>query len=152
MSLYEQLQSDVRQAMKSGDKLRVSTLRLLNAAIQNRQIDKGRPLNDPEILDVLLLATKQRREAIALARQYGREDIAQQEERELVILETYLPQQLSVEEMTQRIDTLIHELGATSPKDMGRVMQAVMPLFKGQADGSLVNRLVRERLAHASPE
>jgi len=90
MSLCEQFQADLRQAMKSGDKIRLSTLRLLTAAVKNRQIDKGAALDDAEALDIVRLATKQRHEAIALARQYGREDVAQQEERELAILMSYM--------------------------------------------------------------
>jgi len=137
--------------MKSGDKVRLATLRLLTAAIKNRQIDKGGALDDAEALEVVRLATKQRREAIALARQYSREDIAQQEEQELAILEAYLPEQLSTDDLIQRIDAIIQELGATSDKDLGRVMRALMPAVKGRADGTTVNRLVRERLAGSLP-
>jgi uncharacterized protein YqeY len=151
MSLGEQLQTDLRQAMKSGDKVRVSTLRLLAAAMKNRQIDQGRALDDAETLDVVRLATKQRHEAIALARQYGREDVAQQEEQELAILAAYLPEQLSTDDLVQRIDAIIQELGATSDKDLGRVMRVLMPTIKGRADGNTVNRLVRERLAGSLP-
>jgi len=151
MSLCEQFQTDLKQAMKSGDKVRLATLRLLTAAIKNRQIDKGETLNDAEALDIVRLATKQRREAIAFARQYSREDIAQQEERELAILEAYLPEQLSTDELVQRIDAVIQELGATSDKDLGRVMRIVMPAVQGRADGNIVNRLVRERLAGFLP-
>lgn len=151
MSLCEQFQTDLKQAMKSGDKVRLSTLRLLMAAIKNRQIDKGGVLDDAEALDVVRLATKQRREAITLARQYAREDIAQQEERELAILETYLPEQLNTEDLVQRIDAVIQELGATSDKDLGRVMRVLMPEVKGRADGNTVNRLVRERLISSLP-
>jgi uncharacterized protein len=151
MSLCEQFQIDLKQAMKSGDKVRLSTLRLLMAAIKNRQIDKGGVLDDAEALDVVRLATKQRREAITLARQYAREDIAQQEERELAILETYLPEQLNTEDLIQRIDAVIQELGATSDKDLGRVMRVLMPEVKGRADGNTVNRLVRERLIGSLP-
>ncbi len=151
MSLCEQFQIDLKQAMKSGDKVRLATLRLLMAAIKNRQIDKGRALDDAEALDVIRLATKQRREAIAFARQYGREDIAQQEEQELTILETYLPEQLNTDDLVQRIDAVIQELGATSDKDLGRVMRVLMPAVKGRADGNTVNRLVRERLAGSLP-
>lgn len=151
MSLCEQFQTDLKQAMKSGDKVRLSTLRLLVAAIKNRQIDKGGALDDAEALDVVRLATKQRREAIALARQYAREDVAQQEERELAILETYLPEQLNTDDLIQRIDAVIQDLGATSDKDLGRVMRALMPAVKGRADGNTVNRLVRERLAGSLP-
>ena len=95
-------------------------------------------------------AAKQRREAIALAREYGREDVARQEECELAILETYLPEALGIEELQQRIETVVQNLGAVSPKDMGRVMQVLMPDLKGRADGRTVSRLVRERL-EASP-
>jgi uncharacterized protein len=147
MSLCEQFQADLTQAMKSGDKVRLATLRLLIAAIKNRQIAKGGALDDAEALEVVRLATKQRREAIALARQYGRADIAQQEEQELAILEAYLPAQLSIDDLIQRIDAVIQELGATSDKDLGRVMRVLMPEVKGRADGTTVNRLVRERLA-----
>jgi len=151
MSLCEQFQTDLKQAMKSGNKVRLATLRLLIAAIKNRQIDKGGALDDAEALDVVRLATKQRREAIAFARQYAREDIAQQEERELAILETYLPEQLNTDDLVQRIDAVIQELGATSDKDLGRVMRVLMPALKGRADGNTVNRLVRERLAGSLP-
>jgi uncharacterized protein YqeY len=151
MSLCEQFQTDLKQAMKSGDKVRLSTLRLLMAAIKNRQIDKGGVLDDAEALDVVRLATKQRREAMTLARQYAREDIAQQEERELAILETYLPEQLNTEDLVQRINAVIQELGATSDKDLGRVMRVLMPEVKGRADGNTVNRLVRERLTGSLP-
>ena len=151
MSLCEQFQTDLKQAMKSGDKVRLATLRLLTAAIKNRQIDKGGALDDAEALEVVRLATKQRREAIAFARQYGREDMAQQEERELAILEAYLPEQLSTDDLIQRIEAVIQELGATSDKDVGRVMRVLMPAVQGRADGNTVNRLVRERLAGFLP-
>jgi len=146
MSLCEQFRVDLTQAMKSSDKVRLATLRLLTAAIKNRQIAKGGVLDDAEALDVVRLATKQRREAIALARQYGREDIARQEEQELAVLEAYLPVQLGTDDLIQRIDAVIQELGATSEKDLGRVMRVLMPEVKGRADGTTVNRLVRERL------
>ena len=151
MSLCEQFQADLRQAMKSGDKVRVSTLRLLTAAVKNRQIAKGAGLDDAEALDSVRQAAKQRHETIAFARQYGREEMAQQEERELAILESYLPEQLSTEDLMQRIDTVIRELGATSEKDLGRVMRVLMPTVKGRADGTTVNGLVRERLASSLP-
>jgi uncharacterized protein len=151
MSLCEQFRADLTQAMKSSDKVRLATLRLLTAAIKNRQIDKGGALDDAEALEVVRLATKQRHEAIALARQYGREDIAQREEQELAILEAYLPEQLSTDDLVQRIDAVIQELGATSDKDLGRVMRVLMPEVKGRADGTTVNRLVRERLAGSLP-
>lgn len=146
MSLREQFRMDLQQAMKQGNKVKVSTLRLLNAALQNREIAKGGVLDDAEVLESVLLATKQRREAITFAQQSGRNDIVQREQAELAILEAYLPTPLSVEELTQRIAAVVQDVGATSLKDMGRVMQALMPTVKGRADGQVVNRLVRERL------
>ncbi|MGE3537487.1 MAG: GatB/YqeY domain-containing protein [Candidatus Tectimicrobiota bacterium] len=151
MSLCEQFQADLQQAMKQGDKVRVATLRLLMAAVHNRQIAKGGALDDAEALEVVQLATKQRREAAELARQYGRADIAQQEDSELAILAGYLPVQLSTADLIQHIDAVIQELGATSDKDLGRLMRALMPTVKGRADGTLVQRLVRERLAGSLP-
>src|SRR5438445_13206142 len=115
------------------------------------EIREGCALNDADALEALLVLTKQRREAIAVASQYGHEDIAQQEEQELAILEAYLPEQLSTDDLIQRIDAVIQELGATSDKDLGRVMRALMPVVKGRADGNTVNRLVRERLAGFLP-
>ena len=146
MSLSEHIQRDLQCAMKTGDKLRVSTLRLLRAALHNREIAKGGALEESEVLEVIRLATKQRRETITFAREYGREDVAQQEAHELAILETYLPQPLSLEEIRQRIEVVVQELEATSAKDLGRVMKALMPTLQGRADGSTVNRLVSERL------
>jgi hypothetical protein len=147
MSVSDQVHSDLQQAMKRRDKVRVATLRLLRAALHNRAIAKGEALEERETLEVITHAAKQRRETIALARQHGREDIAQQEERELAILVEYLPKQLSLEELQQRINAMIEDLGATSPKDVGRVMKVLMPALQGQADGQTVSRLVRERLA-----
>jgi hypothetical protein len=152
MSLREQLRVDLRQAMKQGDTLRVSTLRHLSAALQNREIAKRSALDDAEVVESIMLATKQRREAIAFAQQYGREAMAQQEQGELAILEAYLPTPLRPEEIRQRIEAVVQELGATSPKDLGRVMQALMPAVKGRADGQMVNRLVRERLEQPRQE
>jgi uncharacterized protein YqeY len=138
---------DLHQAMKGGDKLRVSTLRLLKAALKNREIAKGAILVEEEVVEVIMAATKQRRETIKFAREHGREDIAEQEEHELAILETYLPTQLNLDEVRQHIDAVVQELRATSAHDVGRVMKILMPTLKGRVDGSLVNRLVRERLA-----
>jgi hypothetical protein len=147
VSLDEQMSHDLHQAMKGGDKLRVSTLRLLKAALKNREIAKGEKLDEDEVIEVVIAATKQRRETIKLAREHGREDIAAQEEHELAVLETYLPTQLNLDEVRQHIDAVVQELRATSPQDVGRVMKILMPTLKGRVDGSLVNRLVRERLA-----
>ena len=146
MFLGERLRHDLYGAMKAGDKVRVSTLRLLSAALKNCEIAKGAALEEHEAMAVVIGATKQRRETIRLAREYGREDIAQQEENELAILETYLPAQLDVEEVRRRIDMLVQELNITSPKDIGRLMKILLPTLQGRVEGSTVSRLVRERL------
>ena len=151
MPIREQLQLDLKDALKRGDKLRVATIRLLNADLQNRAIAKGTMLDDTDVIDAVQQATKKRREAIMFARQYGREEIALQEEQELAILEAYLPTQLSPEALVERIDMVIQQLGIVSAKDFGRIMHALMPMVKGQADGTLVSRLVRERLHTLSP-
>ena len=152
MSLCEQFQADLTQAMKSGA-IRCAWQRSGSSRRLSKigKLTRAEPLDDVEALEVVRLATKQRREAIALARQYGREDIAQQEEQELAILEAYLPEQLSTDDLIQRIDAVIQELGATSDKDLGRVMRVLMPAVQGRADGTTVNRLVRERLAGSLP-
>jgi uncharacterized protein YqeY len=146
MSIRDQLQVDLKEALKRGDKLRVSTLRLLNADLKNREIAKGKAVDETDVLDAVVLATKKRREAIAFARQYGREDMARQEEQELAILESYLPAQMSAEEIQQHIDAVVQKLGAVSSKDFGRIMQVLMPELKGRAEGNTVSRLVRHRL------
>ncbi|GIX48736.1 MAG: aspartyl-tRNA amidotransferase subunit B [Candidatus Tectimicrobiota bacterium] len=150
MSLRERLQSETMQAMKRGERERVSTLRLLSAALKNREIALGRPLAEAEELEVVQAAVKQRRETINLARQHGREEIAQKEERELAILEAYLPAPLSEEELRQHIEAAIRDVGASSPQDVGRVMRVLMPALRGRVAGSELNRLVRERLTRGS--
>ena len=147
MSLRTRIQSDTVQALKRGERTRVSTLRLLSAALKNREIALGRPLDEVEELEVVRTAIKQRRETIRLAREHGREEIAQQEERELAILEAYLPEPLTTAELIHQIDTVIRELGVSSPRDLGRVMKVLMPTLKGRVEGSEVSRLVRERLS-----
>lgn len=148
MSLYERLQIDLKQAMKQRQSLRVSTLRLLHAALHNREIALGHTLDETEILAVIRAATKQRHEAIDSARQYGRDDIVQREAAELAILESYLPIPLSPGEIAQHVEAIVQELGATSGKDLGRVMQALMPRLQGRAEGKVVSDLVRQRLGN----
>jgi uncharacterized protein YqeY len=146
MPLSQQVQYDLQQSIRRGDKVRTSTLRLLRAALHNREIAKGGALEDAEALEVVMHAAKQRRETIALAREHHRDDIAQREAGELAVLEAYLPRQISIDELQRRIEAVIRDLGAVSPKDVGRVMKVLMSELKGQADGQTVSRLVRERL------
>jgi uncharacterized protein YqeY len=142
----EQLQADLKQAMKSGDELRKTTIRMALAAIKNVEIDKRRELSEEEAAEILLHEIKQRRDSIAEAEGAGRDDVVAQEHAELEILEEYLPKQLSREEIEAEARAIIEELGAQGPKDTGKVMGALMPRVKGRADGKLVSEVVRQLL------
>ncbi len=147
MGLKERIMADMKEAMKAKDTVRLSTLRLLLSEIKNKEIDKRGELTDDEILAVIQKAVKQRRESIQQYKDGGREDLAEKEQKELEVLEAYLPQPLSEEELISLIDEVIKEVGATSMRDMGKVMREIMPKVRGRADGKLVNELVKKRLS-----
>jgi len=146
MTLKDQLQQDLKEAMRSGDTRRRSTIRLLLAAIKNAEIDAQRPLENPDVLAIIERQVKQRRDAAAEFSKGGRGDRAEEELAEMAILQAYLPPQLSEEELTQLAQAVIEEVGAQSPKDLGKVMKQLMPQVRGRADGKLVNQVVRELL------
>lgn len=146
MGLGEQLEADLRQALRAGDAVRVSTIRLTRAAIKNAEIEKQRPLTDEEIQDILLGEVKRRREAIEAFERGGRDDLSRKEALEMAILTQYLPAPLSEEELRRIIAEVVTELSAASPADTGRVMAAVMPKVRRRAEGAVVNRLVRQAL------
>lgn len=146
MELAERLEKDFKVALRAGDKDRVSTLRMLKAAIIQKSKEKGQEVDEAVVLDLLSTAAKQRKESIEAYQKGGREDLSAKEQRELEIIHEYLPEPLSEEEIAARIDEVISELGATSPKDMGKVMKVLMAEVKGRADGGLVNRIVKDRL------
>lgn len=146
MGLEERLEQDYKQALRAGDKDRISTLRMLRAAIIQKSKEKGGEVDEEAILGLLGTAAKQRKEAVEAYSRGGREDLSAKEQRELEIIQQYLPEPLSEEEIVARAEEIIAELGATSPKDMGKVMKVLMAEAKGRADGSLVNRIVKERL------
>lgn len=148
--MLERLEADFKSALRAGDKERVSTLRMLKAAIEKKVKEKGQEVDDNGILDLLSAAAKQRKEAEEAFRKGGRSDLSAKEHRELEIIQEYMPARLSEEEIAARVDEVIAELGATSPKDMGRVMKVLMDEFKGRADGGQINQLVKERLATVS--
>jgi uncharacterized protein YqeY len=139
----------MRDAMRARDSLRTSTLRMAMAAAHNRQIELGRSLRDEEMVDVLTRQVKQRRESIDQFRAGGREEKAQTEEAEAVILAEFLPQQMSAEELEAAVTQAVAEAGATGPADLGRVMGALMPRVRGRADGKAVSDAVRRRLGAA---
>lgn len=146
MALADQVQQDLRQSMKDKDATKTGTLRMLVAAIKNREIEERHALADDVVFKIISTLIKQREESIALYRQGGREELAQKEEAEIAYLRAYLPQQLSSAELEQIIDAAITEAGATSSRDMGKVMKIVVPKIAGRADGRIVSELVRKKL------
>ncbi len=147
MSIIERIDSDLKVAMKSSEKVRVSTLRMVKASLKNLEIEKGE-LSDDDVIGVLSTQAKQRRESISEFEKGGRQDLADQERAELAVILSYLPEQLSEEELTGIIQETIRETGASSLKDMGRLMKNLMPRVKGRADGKLVSRKVKELLGN----
>jgi uncharacterized protein YqeY len=148
MTLKERLMEDLKDATKAKEKLRLSTIRMIRAAVKNMEIARRqKELNDQGVLEVLGSLAKQRKESIEQFRKGGREDLACKEEEELRIVSSYLPPQLSHEELQTRVKEAIRESEATSLKDFGKVMKILMPRLKGQADGKVLGDMVREQLA-----
>ncbi len=147
MKLLEKLQQEMKTALKNRDKDRLSVIRMLISEVKKAQIDAKRDLSDEEIISVLQKYAKQRKEAIKQYRDAGREDLAEKEEKELEIVSEFLPQPLSQEEIEKIVSDTIKELNATSMKDMGKVMKAVMEKVKGRADGSIVSSIVKSKLS-----
>ena len=147
MSLMDKISQDLKSAMKAGEKNRLDVLRMLKAQIRNVEIEKGRDLTQEEEIQVLQSAAKKRKEAIELYEKGGRPELAAKEKEELAVIQTYLPKQLSREEVEAAILAVIDEIGASSMKDMGRVMKEAMARLKGKTDGKLVQEIVRSKLA-----
>ncbi|OQY22185.1 MAG: glutamyl-tRNA amidotransferase [Anaerolineaceae bacterium 4572_32.1] len=150
MSLKEKLYSDLKEAMRQKDQVRKNTLRLALAAITNVEIAKKKELEDTDMLAVLAKEAKQRQESIKEYLKGGRDDLVAQEKAELAILETYLPQQLSRQEIVKQAKATIEEIGAIGMNDMGSVMKSLMQKLRGQADGKIVNQVVRQLLSEQS--
>ncbi|GAW68663.1 aspartyl-tRNA amidotransferase subunit B [Geoanaerobacter pelophilus] len=147
MQLQERLNADLKEAMKSRDALRISTIRMLLSSVKNRAIELRRDLSDAEVTETIVTLCKQRRESIRLFKEAGRQELVDKEEAELELLTGYLPQQLTREELVSLVEKVIAETSATSGKDMGKVMKAIQPLVSGRADGKLVSEVVKEKLA-----
>lgn len=145
-SLKDQLQDAVKQAMRGGDRDRLGTLRMIMAAIKQREVDERRELDDPAVLAVLDKQVKQRRESAEQYRAGGREDLADREESEIRILEEFLPRPLSESELASLVDEAIGEAGAESVREMGKVMGLLKPRVQGRADMGEVSRMVKARL------
>ncbi|KIL34608.1 aspartyl-tRNA amidotransferase [Cohnella kolymensis] len=146
MNVAERLNEDMKQAMKDGDKFRLSTIRLVRAAIKNQEIELRRPLEDSETLNILSRELKQRRDALQDFEKAGREDLVANVTGEIEIITQYLPQQLNEEEVKAIVVQTMQETGASSKADLGKLMGALMPKVKGRADGKLVNAIVQQFL------
>jgi len=147
MTLNDKVGADITAAMKSRDAMRLSALRMLKAAVMNKGVEKGRDLDDAEILQVVASLVKQRRDSIEQFSKAGRTDLVDKETSELAVLQAYLPPSATPEEIDAAVAAAIAEAGATSQKDMGKVMKAVMPKLAGKnADGKAVNEAVRRKL------
>lgn len=148
MALVEQVSAGIADAMKKHDAVRLSTLRMLKAALMNREIERGHTLDETESLQVVSSLVKQRKDSIEQFTQGGRLELADKERAEIHVLETYLPAAAEPAVIEEAVAEAIQETGATSPKDMGRVMKAVLARLAGQTiDGKAVNELVRRKLA-----
>jgi uncharacterized protein len=143
------MQAALKEAMLAKDNLRRDVLRMTISSFKQVEIDERRELSAEDVVTVLQREIKKRHDSIDEARKAGREDVATQEETELKMVEVFLPQQLSREQISALVQDAIRESGAASPKDMGRVMSVLMPKVKGLADGKLVNEVVREQLNNA---
>jgi hypothetical protein len=149
MSFLQKLDDDLKVALKASDSLKVSVLRMTKAALKNRQIDKMGDLSEEEIIAVLSTLAKQRRESIEQFSKGRREDLAEKERLELIILQSYLPEQMSPEELDVIIIEALKETSAKGAKDMGKVMRLVMSRVKNSADGKMVSQRVKDLLEQA---
>lgn len=146
MGLKERITQDLKDAMKSKDQVRVRTLRMILTTIRNIEVEKMKEATDEDVIDALQKEAKKRREAIEQYEKAGRNDLADEERKELSVIEKYLPEQMSEEEIKGLAKEIIEQLGASTVKDLGKIMKEIMPKVKGRADGKLVNRIVRELL------
>ena len=144
--LRDRIADEMRAAMKAREQTRVSTLRMLMAAMKNTQVEKGHELSDDEVLEVVAREAKRRRESMEAFEKGGRAELVEKEGAELAVLAAYLPEQLGDDQLAKLVDDAIAETGASTPKEMGAVMKVVMGKVKGRADGASVSAMVRARL------
>ena len=147
MSLKQQLTDDMKAAMKAGEKDRLGVIRLINAAIKQKEVDERVELDDAAVLAVLEKMVKQRKDSVSQFAAANREDLAEIERAEIVVIEKYLPAKLGEAEILAAIDAAIAETGATGPADMGKLMGVLKPKLAGQADMGLVSALVKKKFA-----
>lgn len=151
MAVLERIREEMQRALKEGERERVSILRFALSALKNREKELGGELKDEEAYQVLRILVKRGKEAAEEFRKGKREDLAKKEEREVAILEAFLPKALEAEELERLVEEAIQEVQAQGPKDLGKVMKAVMPKVAGRAEGQVVNALVRKKLESLSP-
>jgi uncharacterized protein len=150
MTLMERISADMTTAMRSRDQARLMPLRMAKAALMNREVEKGRALDEAEAQQVVASLIKQRRDSVEQFTAGGRPELAARETAEIAVLEAYVPPPLDPAEVERAVDEAVRETGATAAKDMGRVMKAVMPRLAGRgADGRVVNEIVRRKLGRA---
>jgi len=147
LKLIQQIQEDLIRSMKAKDGNRISVLRLLLSSIKNREIEKKDALDDEEVLAEITSSAKRRRESMEAFKEGGRMDLVEKEESELVILQEYLPEQLSPDEIRSVVQEVVGAVGATNTSDLGKVMKELMPRLRDKADGKLVNEIVKEVLS-----
>ena len=145
--LRERLADDFRGALKGGDRLKTSVLRLLSSLIKNREVEKRGELDEQEIIQAVVASCKLRKEAIEQFLKGGRQDLVAKEEAELKLLEAYLPSPLSPQELRQKVNDAVTAASASSIKDMGKVMALLMPQVSGRVDGKVASQMVREALS-----
>ena len=146
MELREKIESDVKTALKAGAKDKVSALRMLIAALKNKQIDRRRQLSEEEVIETIRSLIKQRKDSIEQFAKGQRQDLVDKETAEVAVLEAYLPAQLSREELEVMVRNAVGQTGALGARDMGKVMKAVLSMVGGRADGTLVSELVKQAL------
>ncbi|MDA8422446.1 MAG: GatB/YqeY domain-containing protein [Nitrospiraceae bacterium] len=146
MELRSRIEADTIAALKTGAKDKVSTLRMLSAAMKNKQIDKRRPLTEEEVVETVRSLIKQRKDSVEQFAKGNRQDLVDKETAEIAVLEVYLPQQLTREELEAMVRDVVAQAGAQGAKDMGKVMKALIPLVGGRADGKLLSELVKNAL------
>lgn len=147
MSLKDRLSDEMKEAMRSQDKIRLSTIRMLLSAVKNKEIDLREKLTDAEVIETIISQVKQRKDSIEQFSKADRHDLVEKEEAELKILQEFLPRQLTSEEIESVINQAVTESGASGLKDLGKVMKLLMPKVTGKADGKLISDKVRERLS-----
>ena len=146
MSLKDEIQAEVVKAAKARDKVRLSTLRFLMSGIKNKEIELKRALNDDETQQVIASLLRRGKESMRQFKEGGRQDLVDKEAREVSVLESFMPAQLSKDEVVSIVSGIVEKEGASGIRDMGKVMNAVMPLVKGKVEGKLVNEVVKEQL------